>query len=86
MRFAIIAALVLAAGFVGDGAKADPYRWCAQYGGDDGAGINCYFITLEQCRWTISGNGGSCTPNPFYDGVPVDRPAAQPPARRDKRR
>ena len=53
-------------------AKADPYRWCAQYaGGGFGGSTNCYFITIEQCRATISGNGGFCEPNTFYDGRPV---------------
>jgi hypothetical protein len=54
-----------------DGAKADPYRWCAQYGNSDDNGTNCYFMTLEQCRAAISGNGGFCTPNNFYNGAPV---------------
>jgi Protein of unknown function (DUF3551) len=53
--------------------KADPYRWCAVYGGRDGGGTNCGFITLEQCRVTISGMGGFCEPNQFYDGKPYDQ-------------
>ena len=68
--------LLLAAGsvFRREG-PADPYAWCAEYGGGRGGGRNCYFVTLEQCRWTISGNGGMCTPNPFYDRArqPTDR-------------
>ena len=48
--------------------QADPYRWCAEYGG---GGTNCYFVTLEQCRAAISGNGGFCRQNGFYDGRPV---------------
>jgi hypothetical protein len=28
-------------------------------------------VSLEQCRWAISGNGGFCVPNNFYDGRPV---------------
>ena len=56
-------------------AQADPYRWCAVYGGgEDGGSSNCYFITLEQCRATVSGVGGSCEPNQFYDGRPVTTP------------
>lgn len=67
--------LVLAAGAPGGEAKADPYRWCAEYaGGSAGGGRNCYFVTLEQCRWAVSGVGGTCTPNPFYDGLPVVTP------------
>ena len=49
------------------------YPWCAQYGGaDDGGGRNCGFSTLEQCRATISGIGGSCEPNLFYPGSASD--------------
>ena len=71
MRIAF-AMLLLAAAAPFDTAKADPYRWCADYGGGGmGPGRNCYFITLEQCRWAISGNGGGCVLNPFYDGRPV---------------
>jgi hypothetical protein len=43
------------------------YPWCAQYGGGEmGGGRNCGFSTLEQCRATTSGIGGSCEPNLFY--------------------
>lgn len=62
-------------------AKADPYRWCAQYGGRDGGGTNCGFVTWEQCRATIMGMGGWCVPNQFYDGRSYDQAA---PVRRRK--
>ena len=56
-------------------AAADPYRWCAEYsGGDTGGATNCGFVTIEQCRATISGIGGTCVPNPFYSG-PETTPA-----------
>jgi hypothetical protein len=72
MRILFAAFVVLAAGSMFDAAKADPYRWCADYGGRTG-GTNCWFVTLEQCRWAISGMTTSvCRPNPFYDGVPID--------------
>ncbi len=45
----------------------DPYPWCAFYSGDGGGGTNCGFLTLEQCRATVSGVGGSCGPNQFYN-------------------
>jgi hypothetical protein len=45
----------------------DPYPWCAFYSGDGGGGTNCGFLTLEQCRATVSGIGGSCGPNQFYN-------------------
>jgi len=57
-------------------AAADPYRWCAYYGPDD-AGVNCYFVTLQQCQAAISGNGGFSTENLWYTGD-----AAQPATRR----
>ena len=82
-RFPFLALAVLA-GFAATPAlpaQADPYRWCAHYSGEGGGGTNCYFMTLEQCRWAISGAGGYCGPNPFYDGVPLDRPS--PRARRN---
>ena len=40
-------------------ASADPYKWCAV---ESGGSTNCSFMTIEQCRATISGNGGSCEP------------------------
>ena len=43
------------------------YPWCAVYSAK-GGGTNCGFSTLEQCRATISGVGGSCEPNQFYKG------------------
>jgi uncharacterized protein DUF3551 len=69
IRYAL-ATLVLALPLSGEAtAQADPYRWCADYayGGLSGA-KNCYFLTLEQCRATVSGVGGTCVPNPFYTG------------------
>jgi hypothetical protein len=53
---------------------ADPYRWCAEYsgGGESGGGTNCGFVTLQQCMATVSGIGGFCTQNLFYDGIPFD--------------
>ena len=54
-------------------AEADPYRYCAQYGGRNGA-ENCGFQTLEQCQAAISGLGGFCRRNQFYDGRPVRTP------------
>ncbi len=69
--FAALGLMAASAGF--DAAKADPYKWCAQYmGGSLGGATNCGFITLEQCRATVSGAGGYCKPNAFYDGLPID--------------
>ena len=76
MRIAIVAAFALAlTTLVGTRGHADPYRWCAEYGGGgQGGGTNCYFVTLEQCRAAVSGIGGFCRENGFYDGRPVTTP------------
>ncbi|MBN9051760.1 MAG: DUF3551 domain-containing protein [Rhizobiales bacterium] len=50
--------------------KADPYRWCADFGGRGGGGTSCYYMSFEQCRRELIGRGGICRPNPFYTGVP----------------
>jgi hypothetical protein len=63
--------LMLAAGLMllgATAAQADPYKWCAQYSGRSGGGTNCYFMTIQQCQAAISGIGGFCRRNNFYDG------------------
>ena len=46
----------------------DPYPWCAVYAsGSKFGGTNGGFPTLEQCRATVSGIGGNCEPNQFYN-------------------
>ena len=72
----ILAALAALACFGVSPSHADPYRWCAVYSGDAGGASNCGFITLQQCRDTVSGIGGSCEPNQFYTGP--DRSEAKP--------
>jgi hypothetical protein len=72
MRWPVLTLALLGAGFASlQPAHADPYRWCAEYGGGRGGSTNCYFVTIEQCRAAISGNGGFCRANPFYNGEPV---------------
>ena len=67
MRIVVASILLLTAAAAFDTAKADPYPWCAEYtGGALGGSGSCYFMTIEQCRATVSGVGGYCTPNPFY--------------------
>ena len=53
-------------------AAADPYKWCAVY---RIGGTNCGFTTIEQCRASVSGVGGTCEPNQFYTGP--DKTTAQ---------
>ena len=64
----LVSAIVLAAAFGDTARAADPYRWCAEYGGGRGGGTNCYFVTLQQCQAAASGNGGFCRQNTFYTG------------------
>jgi hypothetical protein len=74
LRFFLPALAALAA-FAPAAGQAEPYKWCAQYGGGQfGGGRNCGFVTLEQCMATVSGIGGYCEPNQFYTGPqPQDR-------------
>ena len=67
-----VAVLAVSAVLVSSAAHAydlpyDPYPWCAVYSGDAGGASNCGFLTIEQCRATVSGIGGSCEPNQFYN-------------------
>ena len=89
MRIALAALIALSAGVLASAgpAKADPYRWCADYGaGFDGGGTNCYFLTYDQCRAAISGMGGFCRENGFYDGRPVGTPASVADAPRTRKK
>jgi Protein of unknown function (DUF3551) len=64
---ATLAAFVTFAPTVG---RAETYKWCAVYGERSGGGAsNCGFVTLAQCRATISGIGGFCEENQFYTGA-----------------
>ncbi len=74
MRRTLLTLTVLGAGLLCQPANADPYQWCAVYSGDRGGAENCYFVTIEQCRAAVSGVGGFCRVNGFYDGQPVRTP------------
>ena len=71
--------LLLAVGMLMAVSAANPataaveYPWCADLGKELGA-TNCGFVTIEQCRATVSGIGGSCVPNPFYYAAMPERP------------
>lgn len=65
---AILAALAAPALLAPSPARANiEYPWCAAYGGDMGGASNCGFTTWEQCMATVSGIGGFCEPNQFYN-------------------
>jgi Protein of unknown function (DUF3551) len=60
------------------------YPWCANYGGAGRGGYgasSCGSVSLQQCLATLSGNGGSCNPNPFYEPYPPP-PTYAPPIKR----
>jgi hypothetical protein len=71
MRKTILIAFVLSvASLMQSPASAlpyDPYPWCAQYSGRSGGASNCGFSTWNQCMATVSGIGGFCVPNQFYN-------------------
>lgn len=78
MRFGCVVSIAIVGTAVSTPARAyvmpyDPYPWCAVYGGRGGGGTNCGFLTIEQCRATVSGIGGFCTPNQFYNPRPAAR-------------
>jgi hypothetical protein len=77
MRFVLPAAAAFAV-LAPQASHADPYKWCAQYGLTDDQGTNCGFVTYGQCRAAISGVGGTCVRNPFYDGRPFSDGSASP--------
>jgi len=70
-----IAALVLAAAFVGAPQTAsaqspNSYAWCAKYF-TRGTPTSCYYATQQLCMATVSGIGGYCYLNPGYRGAMV---------------
>jgi hypothetical protein len=68
MRTLLFGLLVALAGSLpAQAAPYDPYPWCAVYGGSFSGSSNCGFKTLQQCMATVSGIGGSCEPNQFYN-------------------
>lgn len=81
MRIVLAAAALLIAAFASQPAQADPYKWCAVYGGNamDGS-KGCWFTTYEQCLATVTGLAGFCQPNTFSGEL------AAAPAKRLKKR
>jgi hypothetical protein len=59
---------------IGTRAEAQNYPWCAYYGGKEGGGTNCGFISFEQCMATARGLGGFCNVNTQYQPPPGPHP------------
>ena len=67
MRTIMLAAITLATLSISTiGARAEG-SWCATYGGR--GGTNCGFYSYQQCMAAISGNGGLCSQNLFYESA-----------------
>jgi hypothetical protein len=65
------------------------YPWCAYYsGGGRGGSTNCYFSTYQQCMAAVSGVGGTCNVNTWYEayGPYYSFGGAAPPRRKYRRR
>jgi hypothetical protein len=77
------AALAVGVLMLGALGAATPARaqgaWCADYSGR--GGTNCGFYTLQQCRWAVSGVGGTCRPSPY---VVYDEPRPRRKVRRSR--
>ena len=39
-------------------------RWCASVPGPDGGFVSCGYVSWQQCRAALSGQGGICHPDP----------------------
>jgi hypothetical protein len=79
MRSIVLAATALAAlSFTSVDTRADG-AWCAR---DSKGGTNCGFHSFAQCQADITGIGGSCSPNPFFQS----NNRADPNSTRDARR
>jgi uncharacterized protein DUF3551 len=38
--------------------------WCASVTGPDGGFVSCGYVSWQQCRAALSGQGGICYPDP----------------------
>jgi hypothetical protein len=55
-----VVGILAATSMLGASAQAQNYPWCAQY---CGGGLNCGFVSFEQCMDTVRGIGGFCIQN-----------------------
>ena len=60
----LLAVLAFAPALAATPAQADPYKWCAVYGGFGNTRDSCYYVTLAQCQATVSGLAGSASQAP----------------------
>lgn len=56
--------------------RYDPaYPVCMEAYGESGSRIECFFMTMEQCKQSASGSSGTCFNNPSYV-APTPEPVA----------
>jgi len=65
VRF-VVPLLVTTFGFAACATAEIYYPWCAVLNAGGAPAYNCGFVSIEQCRATVSGIGGFCEQNPFY--------------------
>jgi hypothetical protein len=60
--------------------RYDPaYPVCMEQYGADGSVINCFFMSMEQCKAGVGGTAGLCFSNPYYKPPPAEvTPVAEP--------
>lgn len=58
-------AIAVGTGLIVARAEAQNYPWCAYYS-TDAVGVNCGFVSIEQCLTTLRGIGGICMRNTQY--------------------
>ena len=80
LNVSLFVALAASSLFGAAPARADTnYPWCAIYYNGDGV-TSCSYETEAQCKLTISGIGGTCSPNAAYNpSLPMDPMTATPP-------
>jgi Protein of unknown function (DUF3551) len=57
-------------------AEAQNYPWCLHYG-TGFEGMNCGFVTFQQCLDTVSGIGGFCMQNNTYQPPSGSHPSTR---------
>ena len=64
VRFAV-PLLVTTFGFAACATAEIYYPWCAVLNAGGAPAYNCGFVSIDQCRATVSGIGGFCEQNPL---------------------
>jgi len=78
MRSLAVAILTIGAILAAEPVRAQKYdpafpfcMYSVEWGGSPR--YDCSFHTIDQCRASASGLGGSCDPNPYYVGATASR-------------